>query len=126
MISKIMRTAAVVANPNFYPLIQAVASTKGASETFEITGDKLYFPVVTLSMYVNIKLLEKIRQVFKRKIFSNKHRSEIPTQPKIINLGYIINPTSRNINRLFALSFKNCNKDRKRDFLLCITRHQYK
>ena len=121
MISKIMRTAAVVANPNFYPLIQAVASTKGASETFEITGDKLYFPVVTLSMYVNIKLLEKIRQVFKRKIFSNKHRSEIATQPKIINLGYI-----RNINRLFALSFKNCNKDRKRDFLISITRHQYK
>lgn len=74
-------------------------------------------------MYVNTKLLEKIRQVFKRKMFSNKYRSEIATQPKIINLDYIINPTSRNNNRLFALSFKNYNKDRKRDFLISITRH---
>lgn len=74
-------------------------------------------------MYVNIKLLEKIRQVFKRKIFSNKHRSEIATQPKIINLGYIINPTSRNINRLFALSFKMVTMALHEILLFSITCH---
>ena len=35
-----------------------------------------------------------------------KYRSEITTQPKSNNLDYMINPTFRNINRLFALLIK--------------------
>ena len=37
--------------------------------------------------------------------------SEIKTQPKNYNLDYLIDPTFRNINTLFAISFKNVNND---------------
>ena len=36
----------------------------------------------------------------------DKYRSEITTQPKNNNSDYMIDPTFRNINRLFVLSFK--------------------
>ena len=80
-----------------------------------ITRTKLYVPVVTLSINDNIKFLENIKQVFKRKISWIKYRSEITTQPKKNNLDYLIDPTFRNINRLFVLSFKNGNNDPTRD-----------
>ena len=51
--------------------------------------------------------MEKIKQGFTRTIFWNKYRSEITQQPKNNNLDYLIDPTFRNINRLFVLSFKN-------------------
>ena len=42
--------------------------------------------------------------------FLNKHRSEVTTQPKNKNSDYVIDPTIRNINRFFFLSFKNSGK----------------
>ena len=75
--------------------------------TFKITSTKRYAPVVTLSINDNINFLENIKQGFKRTIFWNKYISEIIAQPKNNNLGYLIDPTFRNINRLFILSFKN-------------------
>ena len=63
----------------------------------------------------NIKLLEKIKQGFKRKIFWSKYRSEVATQPKSNNSDYLIDPTFRNINRLFAFSFKNSDENPTRD-----------
>ena len=59
----------------------------------------------------NIKFLENIKQGFKRTISWNKCRSEITTQPKNNNLDNLIDPTFRNINRLFKLSLKNGNDD---------------
>ena len=47
-----------------------------------ITTTKLYVPIVTLSINGNVKLLENIKQGYKRKLFWNKYRSEIITQPK--------------------------------------------
>ena len=41
---------------------------------FQITSTKLYVPVITLSVYHNIKYLEKIKQRFKRTISFNKYR----------------------------------------------------
>ena len=76
-----------------------------------ITCTKLYFPVITLSINDNIKLLENIKQGFKRTISLNKYRSEITIQSKNINLDYLIDPTFRNINRLYVISFKNGNDD---------------
>ena len=55
----------------------------------------------------NIKVLENIKQVFKRTISWNKYRSEVTTQPKNNNLDYMIHSTFGNINRLFVPSFKN-------------------
>ena len=66
----------------------------------------------------NIKFLENIKQGFKRTVSWNKCRSEITTQPKNNNLDYLIDPTFRNINRLFVLSFKNGNNDLTRDSLV--------
>ena len=62
----------------------------------------------------NIIFLENIKQGFKRTISWNNYRSEI-IQPKNNNLDYLNDPTFRNINRLFALSFKNGNDDPTRD-----------
>ena len=78
---------------------------------FMITSTKLYVPVVTLSINDNIKFLENIKQGFKRTISRNKYRPEITTQTKTKNLDYSIDPTFRNINRLFVLSFKNGNNN---------------
>ena len=84
-------------------------TTTGA--TFQINNVELYVPVVTLSINDNIKFLENIKQRFKRTISWNKYRSEITIQSKNSNLDYLIDPTFKNINRLFVLSFKNGNDD---------------
>ena len=78
---------------------------------FTITSTKLYVPVVTLSINDNIEFLENIKQGFKRTISWNKYRSEITQQAKNNNLDYLIDPTIRNINKLFVLSFKNGEND---------------
>ena len=46
----------------------------------------------------------------------NKYRSEITTETKSNNLDYLIHPTFKNINRLFALSLKNCENDPMKDY----------
>ena len=61
-----------------------------------------------------IKLLKTIKEEFKRTVSWNKYRSKITTQTKNNNLDYLIDPTARNINRLFVLSFKNGNDDTMR------------
>ena len=81
----------------------------------QINNAKLYVPVVFLSINDNIKFLENIKQVFKTTISWNKFRSEITTQPQNNNLDYLIDPTFRNINRLFLLSLKNGDNDPTRD-----------
>ena len=70
----------------------------------------------SLSINDNIKFSENIKQAFKTTIYWNKYRFEITTQPKNNNLHYLIDPISRNINRLFVLSFENRNNDPMRDY----------
>ena len=53
-------------------------------------------------------------QGFKRTVSLNKYRSERTTQVKSTNLDYLVDPTFRNIYRLFVLSFKNEDDDSKR------------
>ena len=86
-----------------------------ARTNFMVISTKLYAPLVTLPVNDNIKLLENIKQGFERIIFWNKYKSEIMTQPKKSNLDYLIDPTFRNINRLFVLSLKNGNGDPTRN-----------
>ena len=80
-----------------------------------IASLKLYVQVATLSINNNNKFFENIKQGFKRTISWNKYRSEIITQTKNNNLDYLTDPTFRNINRLFVLSFKNGNDDLARN-----------
>ena len=102
------------AAPNTDLVGYKVAATTN-SATFQINNAKLYVPVVTLYINDNIKFSENIKQGFKRTTPWNKYRSKITTQTKNNNLDYLIDPTFRNINRLFLLSFKNGNDDSTRD-----------
>ena len=97
------------------PLLQEVVAIHTTGATFQINNAKLYVSFVTLFINDNVKLLENVKQRFKRTISWNKHRSEITTQTKNNNLDYLIDPTFRNINRLFVLSFRNGNNDPTRD-----------
>ena len=84
-----------------------------------ITSTKLYVPVVTLSINDNVKFLENIKQGLKITISWNKYKTEITTQPKNNKLDYMIDPTFRNINRLFVMSFKNGDYDLRNSFVEC-------
>ena len=88
---------------------------KIARVNFMITSTKFYVPVVTFSINDNMRYLETINQAFKRTTSWNKYRSELAAQPKNNNFHYLVDPTIRNINRLFVLSFKNGNNDPARD-----------
>ena len=90
-------------------------------EIFTINSTKLYALLVTLSTNDNINFLENIKQRFKRTISCNKYRSEVATQTENKNLDYLIDPTFRNINRFFVLSFKHVDDDPKEYILLSVT-----
>ena len=100
-----------------------VEATLTTGATFQINNANLYVPVVTLSINDNIKFLEKIKQGLKRSISWKKYRTEITTQPKNNNLGYLIDPKFRNINKPFVLSLKNGDDDPKVSFLMNTTCH---
>ena len=59
--------------------------------------------------------MENLKQGLRRAISWNKYRFETSTQPRNNSLDYMIDPTFRNINRLFVLSFQNHNNDPTRD-----------
>ena len=101
---KIPRTTEIPANPAGSPCTGCVLQTLVTGATFQINSTKLFVPVVTLSINYAIKFLENLKQGFKRTISWNKYRSEVATQTK--NNNYMIEPTLRNINGLFVLSFR--------------------
>ena len=111
IISAISIKPGVVADTDANPPLPEVAAVQKTGTAFQTNNAKLYVPVVTLSISDSIKLLENTKQEFKRTISWNKCRSEITTQPKNNNLDYLIDRTSRNINRLFILLFKVCDDD---------------
>ena len=106
VISEISRTFRAV-DPNANSVVHQLETTT-TSETFQINDDKLYAAVVRLSINDNIKVLENIKQGFKRTICCNKYRSEITTQPKNNNLDYVIDQTFRNNDDPTRYSFDQC------------------
>ena len=102
IISEISKTSAVARdNP--------VETTLTTGAIFQVNNTKFYVPGVTLSINDNFKFLEQLKQGFRRTISWNIHKSEIRTEPKKKKLDCMIDPTFRNSNRLFVLSFKNGN-----------------
>ena len=99
VISEISRIVRAFGDP---PEQEVAIATTGA--TFQINKVKLYVPVATLLINDNIKVLENIKQEFKRTISWKKYRSEIKTQAKSDNLDYLIDTKFRNTNRLLVLS----------------------
>ena len=113
IISETSITPRIPPNTDDNPPVQEEAARKTTSATFQINKAKLYVLVVTLSINDNF---QKIKQRFKRIICLNKYRSRIKTRSKRINLDCLIDLLFRNINRLFALSFKNGNDDPTRTY----------
>ena len=68
IISEISITPRVADNPNANPPIPDVVAKQTTGTTFQIINPKLYLPVVTLSINDKIKVLENIKQGFKRTI----------------------------------------------------------
>ena len=85
----------------------AAAINSPTNTKFEITGCKLYVPVVTLSAENYNKLLEQLKSGFRRSIKWNKYMSQMSNQNKNNNLNYLIDTTFSNVKRLFVLSFEN-------------------
>ena len=112
--------ADMTVNEDAYPAIVAPSSP-----TFKMKETKLYVPVVTLSKENVTKLLEQLKQGFKRTIKWNKYRSQMTVQNNNNNLNYLIDPTFNNVNRLFVLSFQrivaenNATKDHRDSFPHC-------
>ena len=73
---------------------------------FEITGTKLYIPVVTSSTQENIKLLKQLESGFKRTINWNKYRSKKSSQAQNRYLNVLIDPSFQGVNILSILSFE--------------------
>ena len=99
--SKVTRDA----DPDADPAVAAINNPTNAF--FKITEHKLYIPVVTLSNENEIKLLERLKKVFKISFPWKKYRSEISNQTASNNLNYLIDPTFTNVSRLFGLAFEN-------------------
>ena len=112
-LSEISRTAALAGDPDANLPVLIVEEAEKV--IFRVFSNNLYVSVVTSSISDNIKILENIKQGFKRTVSWNKYKSERTTQPKNNNLDYIIDSKYRNINRFFVLSFKNDNNDPTRD-----------
>ena len=74
---------------------------------FQIADTKLHVPVVTLSTKDDNNFLEQLESGFKITIKLNKYRSEMANQTKTNHLNHLIDPTFKNVNRLFVFSFKN-------------------
>ena len=75
--------------------------------TFTITETNLYVPVVTLSTQDNVKIINKIKTGFKRKIIWNKYLAKPELLAKNANLNHLIGPRFQGVNRLFVLAFEN-------------------
>ena len=114
-ISEISRTPKTNANPATNPPIAHTPPKTATSKLFQINNATLYILVVTLSINNNIRFFEHLKQGFRKIDSNNKYRSELRTKPKNNNLNCMIDPTFRNINRLFVLSFKNSNNDPTRN-----------
>ena len=59
-----------------------MAAIQRIGATFQTNNAKFYVPVVTLTINDNTKILENVKQGFKRKFSLNKYRSEMITQTK--------------------------------------------
>ena len=105
VISEISRTFRAV-DPNANPVDYEVVTARTGAK-FQINNAETLFSSCHFAYYDNVKFLENLKPGFKRTISWNKYRFEITTLTKNNNLDYLIDPTYRNINRLFVLSLKD-------------------
>ena len=100
--SKSTRNALSQSDDN--PPLPAVAEINRAKDLkFNITGCKLYIPVVTLQQKYDNELLKDLKTGFSFDYIW----SQIINQPLTNNLNFLIDPTFNSVNKLFVLAFPN-------------------
>ena len=75
--------------------------------TFTIAETNICVPVVTLSTQDNAKLLAQLKSGFKRTIRWYKYLSKRELLRQNPNLNHLIQPSFREVNRLFVLAFES-------------------
>ena len=92
-------------DPNAEPVVDPI--NKPSALKFNITGWKLYVPVVSLQgKYENI-LYENLKSGIDIDFDWKRYRTQIINQLATNNLNFLIDPTFNNVNRLFVLAFPN-------------------
>ena len=76
--------------------------------TFQITGTKLYAPVVTLSNKQSIRLTKQLSRGFKRSVFWSEYKREIETQELDNNSlkRILLDSSFQSVNRLFVMAWR--------------------
>ena len=84
--------------------------------TFQITGTKLYVPVVTLSNKQSIRLTKQLSRGFKRSVFWNEYKSKTETQELDNNSlkRTLLDSSFQSVNRLFVMAFDNTENGNNR------------
>ena len=95
----------IVAGPHV--LDEMLAKNRPKDLKFDITGCKLYVPIVTLQAEYENKLHEELKTGIKIDFTWNKYRTQIINQTATNNLNYLIDPTFNSVNRPFVLAFPN-------------------
>ena len=76
---------------------------------FVIIDTKLYAPLIILSTQENAKLLQQLKNGFKRIVNWNKYRSDPKTYAQNHYLDHLVDSSFQGVNKLFALSFEDGN-----------------
>ena len=79
---------------------------------FSVTDCNLYVPVVTLQTQYQNQLYKDLKTGISVNFTWSKYRSQMINQTATNNLNFLIDPTFKNINRLFVLAFPN-EEDRR-------------
>ena len=74
---------------------------------FTITETNLYVPVLALSTQDNSKLLQQLKNGFKRTISWNKYLAKPELSAQNAYLNQLIEPSFQGVNRFFILAFEN-------------------
>ena len=100
IISEILSNTEIAAKSNASLPVAHLPKEFTTKVTFHINSTKLYVPVA------NSPITDNIKEGFDLTSSWTKQRSETIAQPKNNSLDYMIDPTFKNINRLFVFSFK--------------------
>ena len=73
--------------------------------TFTVRETNLYVPVITLSTQDNSRLLQQLKNGFKRTISWNKYLAKPELLAQNANLNHLIEPSFQGVNGLFVLAF---------------------
>ena len=92
-------------DPAAEPSVNAINRPKDLK--FSVTDCKLYVPVVTLETEYQNQLYKDLKTRISKDFTWIKYRSQMINQTATNNLNFLIDPTFKNVNRLFVLAFPN-------------------